>query len=82
VSYSSTWCFRLGLKANHQMLAMVASTPSAAAGLAILRERSDIPLTLPRLTGGANQIQTGCSFPRRDHGHQEALAIRTIGRFR
>jgi hypothetical protein len=29
------------------MLAMVARTPKAAAGLAILRERSDMGLTLP-----------------------------------
>ena len=42
VDYLSSLCFRLGLRANHQMLAMVASTPKAAAGFAILRERSDM----------------------------------------
>ena len=42
VGYWSSLCLRLGLKANHQMLAMVASTPRAAAGFAILRERSDM----------------------------------------
>ena len=40
--YLSSLCLRLGLRANHQMLAMVASTPKAAAGFAILRERSDM----------------------------------------
>ena len=38
---------RRGRRANHQTLAMVASTPKAAAGLAILRERSDMGPTLP-----------------------------------
>ena len=33
------------------MLAMVASTPKAAAGLAILRERSDMRVTLPGPSG-------------------------------
>jgi hypothetical protein len=33
------------------MLAMVASTPNAAAGLAILRERSDITETIPAPAG-------------------------------
>ena len=42
VGYWSCLCLRLGLRANHQMLAMVASTPKAAAGFAILRERSDM----------------------------------------
>ncbi len=45
--YSSPLCLRRGRRANHQMLAMVARTPNAAAGLAILRERSDMGLTLP-----------------------------------
>lgn len=40
---------RLGRRANHQTLAMVARTPNAAAGLAILRERSDMVPTLPGL---------------------------------
>ncbi len=42
VDYLSSLCLRLGLRANHQMLAMVASTPKAAAGFTILRERSDM----------------------------------------
>ena len=46
-AYPSALCLRRGRRANHQMLAMVASTPRAAAGLAILRERSDMPPTLP-----------------------------------
>jgi len=39
--------FHRGLRANHQMEAMVASTPAAAAGLAIFRERSDMGVTIP-----------------------------------
>ena len=46
-AYSSNLTLRRGRRANHQMLAMVASTPKAAAGLAILRERSDMAVRLP-----------------------------------
>ena len=49
--YCSDLFLRRGRKANHQMLAMVASTPNAAAGFTILRERSDMPSTLPVPTG-------------------------------
>ncbi len=45
--YLSSFTLRRGRRANHQMLAMVASTPKAAAGLTILRDRSDMTLTLP-----------------------------------
>ena len=41
-AYLSSLTLRRGRRANHQMLAIVASTPRAAAGLAILRERSDM----------------------------------------
>ena len=41
------FAFRRGLRANHQILAIVTSTPRPAAGLAILRERSDMASTLP-----------------------------------
>src|SRR6202453_2008678 len=40
--YCSDFPLRRGRSANHQILAMVASTPNAAAGFTILRERSDI----------------------------------------
>jgi hypothetical protein len=46
-AYLSSFTLRRGRRANHQMLAMVARTPKAAAGLATLRERSDMALTLP-----------------------------------
>ena len=45
--YLSSLTLRHGRSANHQTLAMVARTPKAAAGLAILRERSDMERTLP-----------------------------------
>ena len=54
--YLSGLCLRLGRRANHQMLAMVASTPRAAAGFAILRERSDIPVTLPGPAGEPSAV--------------------------
>ena len=46
-NYLSSFTLRRGRRANHQTLAIVATRPRAAAGLAILRERSDMPLTLP-----------------------------------
>jgi hypothetical protein len=49
-AYLSSLTLRRGRRANHQMLAMVATTPSAAAGFAILRERSDMGLTIPAST--------------------------------
>src|SRR5665213_966221 len=47
LTYLSSLTLRRGRRANHQMLAIVARTPRAAAGLAILRERSDMQVTLP-----------------------------------
>ncbi len=58
-------CFRLGRRANHQMLTMVARTPNAAAGLAILRERSDISVTLPGWKG--NGDTEGAGAPTAEH---------------
>ena len=57
--YSSSLTLRRGRRANHQMLAMVASTPKAAAGLAILRERSDMGPTLPGGLGRRPRTATG-----------------------
>ncbi len=48
-AYWSGLILRRGRRANHQMLAMVARTPRAAAGLAILRERSDITRDVSRM---------------------------------
>lgn len=46
-TYLSSLTLRRGLRANHHMLTIVATTPSAAAGFAILWERSDMRMTIP-----------------------------------
>jgi hypothetical protein len=48
--YLSSLTLCRGRSANHQMLTMVATTPNTAAGFAILRERSDMGLTIPAST--------------------------------
>ena len=62
--YSSSLTLRRGRSANHQMLAMVAMTPKAAAGLAILRERSDMGPTLPGPTAGRARRRSAGPCPR------------------
>ena len=54
----SSLTLRRGRSANHQMLAIVATTPRAAAGLAIFPERSDMVTTLPGPSGGRATIGT------------------------
>jgi len=58
------FAFRRGLRANHQMLAIVTSTPRPAAGLAILRERSDMAPTLPGPARGRDPVRRALPQPR------------------
>ena len=48
--YLPSFALRRGRRANHQTLTMVATTPNAAAGLAILCERSGIHRRYPEYT--------------------------------
>ncbi len=68
--YLSSLIFRRGLRANHHTLAMVASTPTAAAGFTILRERSDIPATLPSRTVPSN---AGLNFEDSSVTHMSSI---------
>ena len=68
VAYLSSLILRLGRKANHQMLTMVASKPKAAAGLASFLERSDTGPTLAATSGASAE----------GHGPVAALASRRI----